>query len=405
MFLYRFITSIILIVFGPSLTLRFKGRERQERLGRLKHGFDSCIWIHAASMGEVNAVKTLINELLQKYPHHDFVLSTMTATGQEAARKISPKLTTIFLPLDFGRFMKRLFKKLNPELIILVETEFWPNMLYRAKKYKIPVLVVNARISDKSYPKYKFSRCFWKSLWKAIAAVNAQSDKDAERFRLLKFNQVQNTHNLKFCVELPYFEKDKLRTEFGYKPEEKVIVWGSSRPGEEKLFEKIIIGLKEKNSQLKFIVVPRHLHRLPEIKSIFKEINFSTYSNFDSKSKLLIVDEMGILNTFYALADLAIVGGSFYNFGGHNPLEPAFYGKPIIIGNHHTSCRDSVDRLLENNGIIVSRKDKLLADIQNLLNEPEKAANLGLNAKNTLQLNSDSLNNNLNIIKKYIPQK
>lgn len=402
MIFYRFITSIIFFVSLPWLLIRFKGRERFERFGNLKNGFDSCIWIHAASMGEVNAVKSLINELLQKYPHQDFVLSTMTSTGQEAARKISPKLTTFYLPFDFSITMRRLFKKINPKLIILVETEFWPNMLMRARIDKVPVLMVNARLSDRSYPQYRRTRFLWKSVWKPIIAVNAQSEKDAQRFETLRFPNVTNAHNLKFCLELNDFDRVKLRTELNYFASDFIIVWGSSRPREEKLLHSILPELEEKIPHLKLIIVPRHLHRLPEIKKIFKAKDLTLYSDLQPDKNILIVDEMGILTTFYALADLAVIGGSFYNFGGHNPLEPAFYAVPTIIGNYHHSCRDSVERLSENYGIVVSNRSHLAEDILQIASDQRYAQNLGKSAKRTLELNSDSLKKNLEILDKYL---
>lgn len=402
MYLYRLLTSFLFFFLWPLIALKFKGKERKERFGKLKNGFDNCVWIHAASLGEVNAIKSLLNALLQKYPYKDFVLSTMTSTGQEAAQKISPKLSTFFLPLDFYCPMKRIYKKINPELIILVETEFWPNMLHLAQKRKIPVIMINARLSDKSYPKYRRTRFFWKAIWKAIVAVNAQSAKDAQRFENLKFPNVKNTHNLKFCLELPNFDRRKLRREYGYNESDRIIVWGSSRPGEEKILLKILPTLKSAVPNLKLIVVPRHLHRLPEIKTIFTKEKFSLYSNQKEGAEILIVNEMGILNTFYALADVAIVGGSFYDFGGHNPLEPSFYGIPTIIGNFHHSCRDSVDRLVENNGIIVSDKKKLANDIIRILNDEKLARILGENAQRTISLNSDSLEINLKVLEKFI---
>jgi len=402
MLIYRFLTWFVFVVSSPFLFFKFKGRERKERFGKPKHKFERCVWIHAASVGEVNAVKTLLNELLNKYTHTDFVLTTMTRTGQEAARKISPKLTTAFLPFDVDFIMKRLYKRINPSLIILVETEFWPNMLIIAKKKKIPVLLVNGRISDRSYPKYKFLRFFWKPVWQAIKSVNAQSEKDAERFKYLKFNNVVNVHNLKFCIAQKQYNKDKLRLELGYSSHDFVLVWGSSRPKEEKLLLKALPKLKQSNPNLKIIIVPRHLHRIPEIKELLKEFDFRLYSELKDVPEILLVDEMGILNTFYAMSDLAIVGGSFFNYGGHNPLEPAFYGTPTIIGNHFYSCRDSVDRLLENNGIIVSNKNDLIVDINKLTEDMSKARQMGINAKHTLENNADSLEMHMKRLEKYL---
>jgi 3-deoxy-D-manno-octulosonic-acid transferase len=405
MFIYRFLTWFIFVVSSPFLFFKFKGRERKERFGKPKHRFEKSVWIHAASVGEVNAVRTLINELLNKYTHTDFVLTTMTRTGQEAARKVSPKLTTLFLPFDVGFIMKRLYKRINPSLIILVETEFWPNMLHLAKKKNIPVVIVNARISDRSFPKYKNLRLFWKPLWKAVKSVNAQSEKDAERYKKLKFNDVANGHNLKFCIDQQEYDKNKIRLELGYTSKDFVLVWGSSRPKEEKLLLKVLPELKQSNPNLKIIIVPRHLHRLPELKELLKDFDFKIYSELKDVPEILLVDEMGILNTFYAMADLAIVGGSFFSYGGHNPLEPAFYGTPTIIGNHYYSCRDSVDRLLENNGIIVSNKKDMVIDFNKLTGDMSKARQMGINAKHTLENNADSLQMHLERLEKYLNKK
>jgi len=402
MFLYRLVVWFIFVIISPILAIKFKGRERKERFGKTKHRFEKSVWVHAASVGEVNAVKTLLNELLTKYHHTDIVLTTMTKTGQETAKTISPKLISIFLPFDVGFIMKRFYKRINPSVIILVETEFWPIMLWLAKKRKIPVVIVNGRISDKSYPSYRILRFFWKPIWKAVKAVNAQSEKDAQKFKQFKFMNVVNAHNLKFCVDQPKYDKTTLRKELGYSKGNFVLVWGSSRPKEEKLLLKTLEELQGSIKNLKVIIVPRHLHRIPEIKEILKDQDYKLYSEFKKVPQILLVDEMGILNTFYAFSDLAIVGGSFFNYGGHNPLEPAYYGTPTIIGNHYHSCRDSVDRLLENNGIIVSNKENLKDHILDLYNDMKRARQMGKNAMHTLENNADSLKMHLERLDEFI---
>lgn len=402
MFIYRIITSFLAGLIYPLSKIRMKSKRERQRIGIMKIGFDRSIWIHAASVGEVNAVKPLVNRLLQKYSQKDFIMTTMTTTGLEAAKNISPKLVVSLFPIDITFIQKKFFNKINPEMIILVETELWPNMLYIAKKMNIPVVMVNARISDSSFPKYRNLRIFWKPVWKAIKAVNAQSEKDERRFLGFKFKNVVNAHNLKFCIDLPEFNKATLRKELGYSKDDFIIVWGSSRPGEEKLFKQVFITLKESIKNLKIVIVPRHLHRIPQVCAIYKEYDYHFYSKLKEPGEILLVDEMGILNMFYALSNIAIVGGSFFNFGGHNPLEPAFYGTAIIIGKFHQSCRDSVDRLLENNGITISDKKKLIDDITNLYNNVELREQLGANAKKTLKLNSDSLKINLKILDQYL---
>jgi len=402
MLIYRLLTSLIVRIGYPFLKMRFKDKAGKQRLGIQKNNFNKCVWIHAASVGEVNAVKVLVNQLLQTYSQIDFFMTTMTKTGLEAAKKISPKLAVSLFPIDVSYIQRRLFKAINPELIILTETEFWPNMLHVAKKRNIPIVMVNARISDKSFPKYRNFRFLWKPVWKAVKAVNAQSEKDARRFIGFNFRKVINAHNLKFCIDLPEFNKPTLRKELGYSQDDFIIVWGSSRPGEEKLFKSVFSDLKTKISNLKVIIIPRHLHRIPQVCDIIKDFDYNVYSEMDEVSEVLIVDEMGILNMFYALSDIAIVGGSFFNFGGHNPLEPAFYGTPTVMGKYHYSCRDSVDRLLENEGILISDKKKLTEDILNLYTNFELREKLGSNAKQTLGLNSDSLKTNLKVLEEYL---
>lgn len=399
---YKAVTFLLYLLFTPFFWIWFGRKERLERKGIIKNNLENCIWIHAASLGEVNAVRPLINRLLNLYPHHNFCLSTVTRTGRSVAENISPKLSSFYLPMDVSFLQKRLIRKINPVLVLLVETEFWPNMLSELKKNKIPIVMINARISDKSYPRYRNSRFFWNKLWQAIAAVNAQSEKDAQRFESLHFRNVQNTHNLKFSLELPELNKKHLRKELGYLEDDYIIVWGSSRPGEEKLLLSIYPELKRNISHLKLVIVPRHLHRISELKNLLKPQNMTLYSNLGKVNDILLVDEMGILTTFYALADLAVIGGSFYNFGGHNPLEAAFYAVPIIIGNFYSSCRDSVHRLEENHGIVISNRKELQKDILQLHQNPEKALRMGQNAKRTLQLHADSLQENLQIIRKYI---
>ncbi len=386
----------------PWMLIRFSREERKMRFGTSISQLKNCVWIHAASVGEVNAVKSLIIALLNKHVNKTFILSTMTNTGLESANQIHPKLITTLFPLDFVFFMKRAFRMLNPELVILVETEFWPNMLNQAKLNNVPVIVVNGRISERTYPKYKRFSFFWKPLWKAVKSVSAQSEHDANRFNSLGFKDVINNQNLKFSLQLPEFERVKTRNKWNFSKNDFVIVFGSSRPGEEKLLKEIIPILKKRIPNLKIIIVPRHLERISEVKEIFKEFNYQLYTELKSNPDIIIVDEMGILTEAYAMSDLAIVGGSFFDFGGHNPLEPAFYGLPIIMGEFYGSCLDSVNKLKQNDAIIISAKDELLNNILKIAQNTDYRLTLGKNAKKTLQQNSDSLKKNLEIIERYI---
>jgi len=381
MFFFNIILYMIFIFSLPWMLIRFSREERKMRFGTSIPELRNTIWIHAASVGEVNAVKSLIIALLNKHVNKTIILSTMTITGLESAGQIHPKLITTLFPLDFNFIMKRAFRKINPELIILVETEFWPNMLSLAKRNDVPVIIVNGRISERTYPKYKRFSFFWKPLWKAVKSVSAQSG---------------------HCLQLPEFERVKTRNKWNFSKNDFIIVFGSSRPGEEKLIKEIFPIIKKEIFHLKLIVVPRHLDRISEVQEIFKEFNYQLYTELKSKTEIIIVDKMGILTEAYAMSDLAIVGGSFFNFGGHNPLEPAFYGLPIIMGEFYSSCLDSVNKLKQNDAIIISSKDELPDNILKIAQNADYRLILGKNAKKTLQQNSDSLKKNLEIIERII---
>lgn len=402
MLLYKALSLIIYLLLQPYFYLRMKSQERRQRFGHYGFELKRSIWIHAASVGEVNAVKSLVQKLLNLYPHRDFVLSTMTRTGFDTAAGISPKLISILLPLDVSLPMRRAFNSLNPALIILVETELWPVMLSFALHRQIPVVLVNGRLSPGSFKSYRYFSFFWRPLWRAVQFTSAQSDMDEARFRALGFEPVSNNHNLKFCLQLPEYNREKLRAEMGYSEQDFLLVWGSSRPGEEKLLVESLWRLKKEIPRLKAVIAPRHLSRLPEIKNIFRELDFTTYSDFQPGKMITIIDEMNVLNHFYAIADLAIVGGSFFRFGGHNPLEPAFYGIPILMGPDYSSCQVSVNKLLENKGIMISSITELSDNVLTLYHQPELREEMGRNAKQTLTANSDSMKKNIDILTRFI---
>ncbi|MDD3049864.1 MAG: glycosyltransferase N-terminal domain-containing protein [Candidatus Cloacimonetes bacterium] len=362
------------------------------------------IWFHAASVGEVNAVTQLLKTCCETNRNEKVFLSVMTKTGLSQAKKnlsdyTKKRLIFVFrYPYDFYFQVKDLFEVIKPDLIVLVETEFWPNMLSLANKRNIPMIIVNGRISDRSLPNYfKFAK-IWQLLWQPIKEVSAQSEPDAKKFQKLGFSNVTNNLNLKYSSTLPDYNSNLERKNLGFTDEDFVIVWGSSRPGEEKLILSLFPILQQQIGKLKLVIVPRHLNRLEEIYNLI-DFSFSKYSE-NKVDDIMIIDEMGVLNKFYAISNLAIVGGSFFDFGGHNPLEPAFYSKPIIIGQFHASCKESVITLAKNNAIIVCENSKLKDKILYLFNNYGEAISMGLNAKKVLNQFSNSLQKNLEVIRR-----
>jgi len=397
------ITLLEVILFIPLLIIfslaGMKGRLGLDILTRQK-----SIWFHAASMGEVNALKPLLIKTAEQFGAERIVLTTMTTTGLLTASKIDLPIAVSYIPFDLPIMMSLFYRKIDPQLIVIMETEFWPQMLFQAKLRNIPVILVNARLTAQSFSKYLGTRHFWQEPWQAIKAINAQSEHDRNRFRELGFTHVRNCGNLKFAIDLPDHGNIDKYLKYGISYQDFVLTVGSSRPGEEQLIMDIYPQLKKEISNLKLIIAPRHLKRIEEVKAIFNGqkvvmlSEFKIHTDFD----ILIIDNIGLLTEIYSFSDLVIVGGSFTDFGGHNPLEAAYYNKPVIMGVYHSSCRESVNRLLEKQGIFIAEQQDLLKTILELYLDHDLRINTGKNARNVLINNAHSLEENLDTIKSYL---
>jgi len=392
MLFYKIITSIFYFICYPlGYILFFRQNFRQRVSLKNLHYLHESIWIHTASLGEVNAVKPLVKMLLEKYNSKVFVMTCVTKAGITAACEISGKLVVHQFPLDVDHLMKRFFKMIRPSLIILVETELWPIMLHQAYKQQVPVIMINARLSQKSFKRYRFLRGLYRKGFSAIKLICAQSKEDMALYSQLHFTNVINANNLKFALDLPQHEQHILRQAWRYKFNDFVIAFGCTRAGEEQLIKKVYDKLLPQIPHLKVVIAPRHLHRISEVKSIFKREEYSMFSASDTRKPFLIIDELGILPQMYALSDIAIIGGSFYNYGGHNPLEAVWYEKPVIMGEHYQSCAVTVNKLLAENGIIISNENRLYDDILKLHNDIEYRKDLGARAKKILLDNQDAI--------------
>lgn len=354
------------------------------------------ILIHAASVGEVNALQTLVQRLLQRYQDRQITLTTTTVTGLKAASGIDPKLQTGLSVLDLWHLRHKQLKQLDPSIICIMETEIWFNLLAFARIHKIPVVFMNARLSEKSLRRYRLFQPLLKMVSPAIKEIMAQSEADAVRFKQLFSSKVSLAGNLKFALDLPSYDPPEIRQSLAYSLTDFVLVWGSSRPGEEALILSILPELKNRIPGLKLIIALRHPQRLSEVLRLLPDQSYSLSSKHEPAGDIHVIDELGYLNQVWAICDLAIVGGSFFDFGGHNPLEPAFYSKAIIMGPYHSSCRDSVNLLNGQNAIRISDVEALAEDILKLAHDPELRARMGAAAKTVLDQNAMSLEKHLN---------
>lgn len=391
-YIYRPISNIIGIFLYP---IALFNKRIKEHTRTIIPNLTNSIWIHAASVGEINGLKPLIEAILANYPNEKLVVTTMTPSGRNIAKEISPRISCTLVPFDSTFLVKRFIRKINPKILVLAETELWFSMINECSKLSIPIILSNARISNRSYPRYLKHKRIFQPLIEKIEIVLAQSQLDLERFKELGAKRVLLGGNLKFCVNLPNFDESKLRQKYSFREEDIIITWGSSRPGEEVLMINNFFKLKEDFPNIKLIIVLRHISRIREVEAILECDDYTKLSNFTPGKAILLVDMMGVLNQFYAISDISIVGGSFCDFGGHNPLEPAFYAKPTIIGEYHSSCQDSVDKLSENGAIIISKDDRLLTDLKEMLENLAASKSLGEKANKTLKSHSNALDINL----------
>lgn len=391
---YRLLLELIFFLSRPLLWLILPLYRYRGALYSPKSRRDKPILLHCASVGEVNAVVPLINELANKgYPIH---INTVTVTGLELIKRGYPDIPSELAPLDIGSLRRRQYAALNPRMLLIVETEIWPMMLDRAAGHNIPIVFINARMGRKSFDKYNSIQSLIRYLSRSVRMVLAQSDDDSKRFYDLLDIPSYNAGNLKYCLSLPIFDPDQSRRKFGFITDDLILVWGSSRPGEEALLLAILPFLKQQHPNLKIIIAPRHPKRCEELEKMLRDTSYRKLSDNASMSKdILLIDSLGHLAEAYAIADLAIVGGSFYDFGGHNPLEPAFYSKAIIIGEYHHSCKASVQKLQQSNAIVVSDKHKLAADISRLLQNTRVRQDMGQRAKIVLTENAAALHNHI----------
>ena len=384
--------------------------EWRQRLGFIKvpkHD-KKTIWFHAASVGEINALIPLIEKFIETNKDSFFVIiSTMTTTGHERARALAAKypenIFPIMVPLDIPFAVKKALKKISPDVLVISETEIWPILIHYAHKYSAKILIINGRISHKTVKSYKRFRFIFKNTLKNIDAFGVQTDEDMQRFSDITSQPVEVTGNLKFALHLPEYDRNAIKKAW-FLTLPFIIIFGSSRPGEELLVAELYHFLQKKKIDFQIILAPRHLHRINEIEKLLSlnKIDFQKLSEVTSTTPLLLIDTMGELTKAYAVSDVAFVGGSFYDFTGHNPLEPAYFSKPIIMGPYYSSCKDSVSALSSAGAIEIVEKEHLPDAVLELYKNPHKREQMGMKAKKVMEQNTDALEKNLQMIERFL---
>lgn len=355
--IYNFLRFLLYIPM--KIVMIFSKKKREFLKKRLNQDFnflnskDDYIWLHCSSVGEINLSDALIQKILLERKER-ILISVFTDTGYETGKNkylSNERIDIIYFPLDSKWELRKIFKRINFKLLILIETEIWPNFIRLASK-RGKVIMVNGRISDKSLKKYLKLKKFLKKLFKHIDYFFMQTEKDAIRIEKIGADKdkIEVVGNLKFDIKFEDYtteEKEELK-ELIRTDGRNIFVAGSIRTGE----DEIIVDAFEKLKNYQLILVPRHLERIPKMEEFLrsKNLNFSKYSDYLSgkkeKSDILIVDKMGVLRKFYSIADVAFVGGTLVNIGGHSLLEPLFYRKTPIFGKYLQNVKDISEEIL-----------------------------------------------------------
>ncbi len=403
--LYSLFLFLALIVSTPWWLVQMlrHGKYRtgwSERLGkipdRLLHQVAvNTIWVHAVSVGEVLAISRVVEELKSRLPGWRIVLSTTTDTGQRLARERFGENNVFYLPLDLPMWVRAYLQALRPKLLVLAESEFWPNLLYEAHKSGAAVAVVNARVSDRSLPGYLRFRALLKRVLQNGDVFLAQSDEDAKRLALIGAppDRVQVSGNLKFEVGphakpliLETFESSLEREEIG-----PLIVAGSTLEGEERMLLEMFRQVTVQYPGALLVLAPRHPERFGSVASLLASsgMPWQLRSEWDGSRAIaggiFLLDTIGELASLYEFADLAFIGGSLVPRGGHNVLEAAQFGTTILVGPHTENFREIVAVFRRADALCVVTPQSLTPTVLHLLEDHDERAALGARAAEVMR--------------------
>ena len=411
----RFIYTLLLYLSLPIAIFKLIKKERnspfwkvklKNQLGFVAKTSGDVIWVHCVSVGEFNAARPLIDQLFDNFPDHRLAITTTTITGAEAVKKhYQDRVIHYFFPFDLPFIVGPFIKKINPVACILLETEIWPNLINNLNKKAIPVMLVNARLSERSLNYYKkYSSNLVQKTINQLTLIGSQNEHSSERFLSLgaSLDKVVTVGNLKFDSN----EKDNPNTTQSLQKmigQRRVVVFASTREGEEKKIIQSYVNLKDKFDAL-LIIVPRHPQRFNEVFNLIVDSSLkvkrrSDGLGCDESIQVLLGDSMGELLSYYSVCDIAFIGGSLIDTGGQNMLEAAAASKPILFGPSVFNFEKIAQLFLEKDAAIqVGDADDLMKTISDLLLDDTKRQKLGENAKNSFEKNRGAVDRLLKLI-------
>jgi 3-deoxy-D-manno-octulosonic-acid transferase len=412
----------LLYLLAPLVLLRLAWRGwrspeyRQcwvERFGAIYPAVGArVIWVHAVSVGEVQAAESMISALLDQYPEYSILMTTVTPTGAAHVSELfDGEVAHVYAPYDLPDVVARFMDRVQPQLAIVMETELWPNLFRTCRRKQIPLLLVNARLSDKSLQGYRrFSGLIGKTL-EAVSQIAARTPLDAERFVALGADpdKVRVSGDLKFEQHLPaglYEKAAQLRKEWG--EDRPVWIAGSTHEGEDELILEVFREVRKQSRDCLLVLVPRHPERFAAVAELCRQRGYrivlrSERLPCEPDTEVFIGDSMGELLMFYAASDIAFVGGSLVDAGGHNMLEPAALGIPVVTGPHVTNFSAVCDLLLAAGGCRqVANAAELQDTVQRWLADVGECQRVGEKARQAVEQNRGALATVLGMIDHYL---
>jgi len=408
--LYLLIPFIILRLLVLSIRNPAYRKRIRERFGfvKIQDSKSPVIWIHAVSVGEVNASKPLIEQMLQSFPQYQILVTTMTPTGAEAVRyQFDSKAVHFYIPYDLPDAVNRFIIRIKPALLVVMETEIWPNLFYACKKNNIPVVIANARMSEKSCNGYKRLAVLTGKTLSNVSFVIAQGQADANRFVSLGLdeNKIKVSGSIKFDIEIPDAIRERgalLRK--GLFLNRPVFIAASTHAGEEQLILSAFGKILNHHPDCLLIIAPRHPERADRIAELSEQSGFVTVRKsqgpvIDDRVVVYLLDTLGELPEYYAASDLAFVGGSLIPHGGHNMLEPACLGIPVITGPYNHNFSD-ISAMLRNAGAawIVGDIEQLVNHVNSLLADKELRHSAGGKGRKLIAENRGSIHRVVEIL-------
>ena len=419
--LYNFLSAIAVVLYSPWILFK-KGPEDKSTFIRERFGMaryeKTDIWIHAVSVGEVIACLPFLKVLKKEFPDKKITLSTTTYTGQGIARNNFPEADRImYVPVDTGLCAERVVRALRPELFVTVETELWPVLTSTLKRSDCKIIVLNGRISDKSFKGYKKIGFFMKEMLSYIDYLYMQSNADADRIKLLGASKekVGVMGNFKFDIE----PESSVRLKWLDNINDIILLAASTHEGEDEIILNAFSSIKKKYEKIRLIIAPRHPERFLNVEELIRKSGFNYMKRSDIKGSgrdrlvprgrgqgaeadVILLDSIGELSMAFSKVSIAFIGGSLVPVGGHNILEPAYWSRPIIFGPYMSNFPIAVEFLEKSAAIQVNNSDDISNTVTGLLSNDDKALAMGKNAKAIVEKNTGAVNKALELVRRLI---